>query len=195
MSGRNWKVRYGWPYMEGKRNHLPLWYQAKTNDREEDSMSQRSRAHIGYSDLLSRPSIEINTIWEPLIKKAWKKLQKKTWWRYNVYHHHHHIRAASTDIPGPLSPLLPIIHRLWQFFRATSSHSCWMYVRAGHPAFAWPYVGVHRSTSLMNLSLLLQQCLACLVRLTWMGGRRPYSWCLVGCFRQDLFNIACSILV
>ena len=31
-----------------------------------------------------------------------------------------------------------------------------MYVRAGRPAFAWPYVGVHRSTSLMSSSLLLQ---------------------------------------
>ena len=29
-------------------------------------------------------------------------------------------RATSTDIPDPLSPLLPIIHRLWQVFRATS---------------------------------------------------------------------------
>ena len=28
--------------------------------------------------------------------------------------------AASTDIPDPLSPLLPIVHRLWQVFRATS---------------------------------------------------------------------------
>ena len=33
-----------------------------------------------------------------------------------------------------------------------------MYVRAGRPAFARPYVGVHRSTSLMSSSLLLQQC-------------------------------------
>ena len=47
-----------------------------------------------------------------------------------------------------------------------SSHSCCMYVRAGRPAFAWPYTGVHRSTSLMSSSLLLQQCPACLVRLT-----------------------------
>ena len=44
-----------------------------------------------------------------------------------------------------------------------SSHSCCMYVRAGRPAFARPYVGVHRSTSLMSSSLLLQQCLVCLV--------------------------------
>ena len=80
-----------------------------------------------------------------------------------------------------------------------SSHSCWMYVRAGRPAFARPYVGVHKSTSLMSSSLLLQHCPACLVRLTWivfvMGGRWPYSWCLVGCRRQDLFNIARSNLV
>ena len=78
-----------------------------------------------------------------------------------------------------------------------SSHSCWMYVRAGRPAFARPCVGVHKSTSLMNSSLLLQQCPACLVRLTWIvfviGGRWPYSWCLVGCYRQDLFKIARSI--
>ena len=75
-----------------------------------------------------------------------------------------------------------------------SSHSCRMYVQAGCPAFAWPYVGVHRNTSLMSSSLLLQQCPACLVHLTWIvfviGGRWPYSWCLVGCCGQDLFNIA-----
>ena len=33
-----------------------------------------------------------------------------------------------------------------------------MNVRAGRPAFARPYVGVHRSISLMSSSLLLQQC-------------------------------------
>ena len=53
-----------------------------------------------------------------------------------------------------------------------------MYVRAGRPAFARPYVGVHGSKSLMSSSLLLQQCLACLVVLTWivfvMGGRWPF---------------------
>ena len=59
--------------------------------------------------------------------------------------------------------------------------------------------GVHKSTSLMSSSLLLQQCPACLVRLTWivfvMGGRWPYSCCFVGCCLQDLFNVAGSILV
>ena len=78
-----------------------------------------------------------------------------------------------------------------------SSHSCWMYVRAGRPAFARPCVGIHKSTSLMSSSLLLQQCPACLVRLTWIvfviGGRWPYSWCLVGCCRQDFVALAAWI--
>ena len=79
-----------------------------------------------------------------------------------------------------------------------SSLSCCMYVRAGRPAFALLYVGVHRNTSLMSSSLLLQQCPACLVRLTWiffvMGGRWPYSWPLVGCCRQDLFKLLTAFL-
>ena len=44
-----------------------------------------------------------------------------------------------------------------------SSHSCCMYVLPGRPAFARPYVGVSRSTSLMSSSQLLQQCPACMV--------------------------------
>ena len=72
-----------------------------------------------------------------------------------------------------------------------ATNCCWMYVRAGRPAFARPCVGIHKSTSLMSSSLLLQQCPACLVRLTWIvfviGGRWPYSWCLVGCCRQDIY--------
>ena len=74
-----------------------------------------------------------------------------------------------------------------------SSHSCCMYVLAGRPAFARTYVGVHRSTSLMSSSPLLQQCPECQVRLTCivfvMGGRWPYSWSFVGCCCQNLFNI------
>ena len=61
------------------------------------------------------------------------------------------------------------------------------------------HMWVSQEVSLMSSSLLLQQCPACLVRLTWivfvMGGRWPYSWCFVGCCFQDLFNIARSILV
>ena len=110
------------------------------------------------------------------------------------HHHHHHVVplawisltlsrhfSISFIASGRSSGLHPV-----------SSHSCCMYVRAGRPAFAWPYVGVHRSTSLMSSSLLLQQCPACLDHLAWivfvMGGRWPYSWCLVGCCCQDLTN-------
>ena len=121
--------------------------------------------------------------------------------RFYFCHHHHHVMlvarisltlsrhfSLSFVVSGRSSGLHPV-----------SSHSCWMYVRAGRPAFARPYDGVHRSTLLMSSTLLLQQCPACLVRLTWIvfviGGRWPYSWCLVGCCRQDLFKIARSILV
>ena len=66
---------------------------------------------------------------------------------------------------------------------SVSSHSCCMYVHAGRLAFALLYVGVHRSKSLMSSFLLLQQCPACLVRLTWivfvMGGRIFGAlWCV-----------------
>ena len=114
---------------------------------------------------------------------------------HSVYNHHHVVLLARISLTlsrhfslsfitsGRSSGLHPV-----------SSHSCCMYVQAG-----CPYVGVHRSTSLMSSSLLLQQCPACLVHLTWivfvMGGRWPYSWCLGECYHQDLFNIARNILV
>ena len=111
-------------------------------------------------------------------------------------------RATSTDIPDPLSlhfSLSFIAFGRSSGLHPVSSHSCSMFVRAGRPAFAWPYAGVHRSTSLTSSSLLFQQCPACLVRLTWivfvMGGRGPSSWCLEGCCHQDLFSIALNILV
>ena len=72
--------------------------------------------------------------------------------------------------------------------------------RASRPAFACPFEGVHKSMSLMSSSLLLPQCPARLVRLTWIivviVGTWPYSSCFfVGCRLQDLFNIAQSILM
>ena len=103
-----------------------------------------------------------------------------------LHHHHHHV------VPPPRISLTLSRHFSLSFIASGRSsglhpvswHSCCMYVRAGRPAFARPYVGVHRGTSLISSSLLLQQCPACLVRLTWivfvMGGRWPYSWCFVG---------------
>ena len=121
---------------------------------------------------------------------------------YHHHHHHHHQVVPLARISLTLSRHLSlsfIASGRSSLLHPLSSHSCCMYVRAGGPAFARPYVGVHRSTSFMSSSLLLQQCPACLGRLTWivfvMGGRWPYSWCFVGCCRQDLFNIASNILV
>ena len=117
-----------------------------------------------------------------------------------IYIYHHHVPLTRRSLTLSRPPSLPFIASgRSSGLHLVSSHSCCMYVRAGRPAFAWPYAGVHRSTSLMSSSLLLQQCPACLPRLTCivfvMGGKWPYSWCLVGCCRQDLFSIALNILV
>ena len=111
-----------------------------------------------------------------------------------ICHHHHVVPPAWISLT--LSHLFSLSFiasgRSWGL-HPVSPHSCCVYVWAGCPASARPYVGVHRSTSLMSLSLLLQQCPACLVCLTWIdfvkGGRWPCSWCFVGCCLQDLFNI------
>ena len=122
--------------------------------------------------------------------------------RVNSYRRYHHQVVPLARISLTLSrhfSLSSIASGRSSGLHPVSSHSCCMYVRAGRPAFARPYAGVHRSTSLMSSSLLLQQSPACLLRLTWivfvMGSWWPYSWCLVGCYRQDLFNIALNILV
>ena len=109
--------------------------------------------------------------------------------------------ATSTNIPDPLSPLLSIVHRFWQVLMAISHILTeLLYVSSSwSPCFSSAMCGVHGRTLPMSLSLLLQQCPACLVRLTLivfvMGGRWSYSCCFVGCCLQDLFKIAHSILV
>ena len=130
----------------------------------------------------------------------WKKKWIQNFFK-NTHHHHHHV------VPPAWVSLTLSRHFSLSFISSgrssglhpVSSQSCCMYVRAGRPAFARPYVGVHRSTSLMSSSLLLQQCSPRLVRLTCivfvMGARWPYSWCFVRCCLQNLFNIDRSILV
>ena len=115
--------------------------------------------------------------------------------KLNLFHHHHHHHHV---VPPARISLTLSRHFSLSFIASgrssglhpVSSQSCCMYVQAGRPAFARPYVGVHRSTSLMSSSLLLQQCPACLIRLTWivfvMGGRWPYSWCFVGVLPPEL---------
>ena len=56
-----------------------------------------------------------------------------TWWGWWEVSSSSSYRAGSTDIPDPLSPLLPIVHRPRQVFRTTSCiltqllnvRSCW----------------------------------------------------------------------
>ena len=119
---------------------------------------------------------------------------------YLHYYHHHVVPLARISLTFSRHFfLLFIASGRSSGMHPVSSHSCCMCVRAGRPAFVRPYVGAHRRTSLMSSSLLLQQCPAYMVLLTWivfvLGGRWPYNWCLVGCCRQDLFNIARNILV
>ena len=90
---------------------------------------------------------------------------------YMYYHsesecHHHVVPLARISLTLSLHVSLSFIASgRSSGLHPVSSHSCCMYVRAGRPAFDWPNVGVHRSTSLTISSLLLQQCPACLVRL------------------------------
>ena len=104
-------------------------------------------------------------------------------------------RATSTDLPDPLSSLIPIVHRSW-IFKAIS------YIGTGSNrlfCLYHPCEGIHGSISFRSSSLLLQQCPTCLARLTLIvlviGGRWLYSCYFVGCCLQDLFNIAHSIFM
>ena len=111
------------------------------------------------------------------------------------HHHHHHVPLAWISLTLSLHFSLSFIASgRSSGLHPVSSHSCCMYVRAGRPAFARPYVGVHRGTSLMSLSLLLQQSPACLVRLTWIVFETRAGGRIVGA----LWSIAartCSILL
>ena len=98
---------------------------------------------------------------------------------HNHHHHNHHHVVLPAWISLTLSRhfSLSFIASGWSSgLQPVSSHSCCMYVQAGRSAFAQPYVGVHRSISLMSSSLLLQQCPAYLVRLTWI----VFVWWEVG---------------
>ena len=110
---------------------------------------------------------------------------------------HHHLVVPLARISLTLSRLFSlsfIASGRSSGLHPVSSHSCWMYVRAGRPAFARLYVGVHRSTSLISSSLLLQRCPTCLVRLTWIVFVNEVGGHIVGV----LWGIAartCSILL
>ena len=90
----------------------------------------------------------------------------------HIYHHHHHhhilpLARISLTLSRHFSQSF-ITSGRYSGLHPVSSQSCCVYVLAGRPAFARPYVRVHRSTSLICSSLRLQQCPAYLVRLTWI---------------------------
>ena len=74
---------------------------------------------------------------------------------FMIYHHHHHV--------VPLARISVTLSRHFSLsfiasgrssgLHPVSSHSCWMYVRADRPAYARPYVGVHRSILWYIISL------------------------------------------
>ena len=86
-----------------------------------------------------------------------------------IYHHHHHhvvpLARISLTLSRHFSLSLSPLAGLQGYIPYPHIAFC-MYILAGLPAFARPYVGFHRSISLMSSSLLLQGCPACLVRLT-----------------------------
>ena len=74
----DWKLGKADHIWKEKGNHLPLWDKVEIIDRAEHWRIRRLKesAHMlgYYNDLLSRSSIELNTILEPIIKKArWEK--------------------------------------------------------------------------------------------------------------------------
>ena len=65
-------------------------------------------------------------------------------------HHHHHVEPR-ISLTLSLHFSLSFIASDWSSgLHPLSSHRCCMYILAGRPALARPYVGVHRSTSLMG---------------------------------------------
>ena len=87
------------------------------------------------------------TLFKRMSSGSFKNASSK--WVYISYIYHHHV-VPLARISLTLSrhfPLLFIASGRSSGLHPVSSHSCCMYVWAGRPAFARPYVGVHRSTS------------------------------------------------
>ena len=115
----------------------------------------------------------------------WPVVYKSKSARCQSDYHHHAVPLAQISLTLSHNPsLLSIAPGRSSRLHPVSAQSRCISVLAGRSAFALPCEGVHRSISLTSSFLLLQQCPACLVRLTLivfvMGGRRPYSCCFVG---------------
>ena len=85
--------------------------------------------------------------------------------------------------PLSLSPSVPIVHQSWQVFWTASSARSEPVAYRLTPVCAC--VGIHKGRSLMCSAFLRRQCLACLIRITWMvcemGCNYTYTCCFVNC--------------
>ena len=141
----------------------------------------------------------METFWINKVHLFWDSFE---WFCLQISHHHVVPPARiSLTLSGHFSQSFIAFGRS-SGLHPLSSHSFCMYVRAGRPAFAWPYAGVHRSTSLMNSSLLLQQSSACLVRLNcivswWEASRRIVGilWGIIAWLVQYCSQHSCVIAV
>ena len=108
--------------------------------------------------------------------------------------------AIGTDIPDPFSLPLPIVHRFRQFLGATPRIITEpLYVGSSwSPCFRsamWRGPLEYITYELVPTSPAVS-CMSGSSKLVFViGGDGPYICCFVGCCLQDLFNIACSILV
>ena len=141
------------------------------------------KLHPFFQSIMSPPPCTTILNYTQVSEQGWQLPHSSRQLSCILYHHHHHVvllARISLTLSHHFS-LSFIASGRSSGLHTVSSNSYWMCVRAGRPAFARPHVGVHWSTSLMSSSLLLQQCPACLVRLTWivfvMEGRWLYSWC------------------
>ena len=76
--------------------------------RHQSFVSSHLNRYTWYVGIL--PVISFLTEWEQICLHT-NIAFVSTQLNHHHHHHHHHHRAGSTDIPDPLSPLLPIVHR------------------------------------------------------------------------------------
>ena len=115
-----------------------------------------------YSPRVQRLNGLLERKWEKVgfLFAYWLNVRVETSCPVKIYHHHHHHHRV---MPPARISLTLSRHFSLSFIASgrssglllVSSHSCCMYVLAGRPVLARPYVGVHRSISLMSSSLLL----------------------------------------
>ena len=126
-------------------------------------------------------------------KNYWKE-KEYVWLSFDIDHHHVVPSARISLTLSRYPSLSSIASGRSSGLHPVSAKSYCMKVLAGRPAFTCSFEGFHKSTSLMSSCLLLQQCPACLVRLTLivsvMDGKWTYSCCLQGAAAR-----ICSILL